>query len=64
MVERGIHMSLSGSVGGEVGIAWAPARAYGPRGNTTSLPLTTQLPAHVGEQGNFLVSCRPLGEEL
>jgi len=44
--ERGMPASLSGSAGGEVGIAWTPSRAYGPRGNTTSQPMTTQPPTH------------------
>jgi hypothetical protein len=49
-------MSLSGSVGGEVGIAWTPSRAYGPRGNTTSLVLTAQQRKPEVHQLNFLVS--------
>jgi hypothetical protein len=44
IAERGISMSLSGSVGAEAGIAWTPSRAYGPRGNSTSLLRTMQLP--------------------
>lgn len=57
IVERGIPMSLSGSAGGEAGIAWTPSRAYGPHGNSTSLPLTMQLPTR--SRGNKLFSFLP-----
>jgi hypothetical protein len=53
IVGRGIPASLSGSAGGEVGIAWTPGRAYGPWGNTTSQPVTVQPSTHEIGKVNF-----------